>query len=49
MVAKAREDFPEPDSHVITVRVFLGIFTFIFFKLCVLAPRTSRNFDIKKA
>jgi hypothetical protein len=48
MVEKARDDFPDPESQVITVRVFFGIFTSIFFRLWVLAPRTSKNSDMKK-
>ena len=40
MVSKASDDFPEPDSPVITVRLSLGISTSIFLRLCTLAPHT---------
>ena len=33
-------DFPEPDNPVITVKLFLGISTLIFLRLCSLAPVT---------
>src|SRR4029077_7163755 len=41
MVSKAREDFPDPDSPVITVRVLRGISMLMFFRLCWRAPRTT--------
>src|SRR5882757_3071909 len=41
MVSKASEDFPEPLSPVITVSVFRGISTLMFFRLCWRAPRTE--------
>src|SRR5438105_3795362 len=40
MVSKASEDFPDPLRPVITVSVFLGISTLMFFRLCWRAPRT---------
>src|SRR5258708_16279441 len=40
MVSKASEDFPDPLSPVITVRVLRGISTSMFFRLCWRAPRT---------
>src|SRR5882762_385067 len=40
MVSKASEDFPEPLSPVMTVKLFRGISTEMFFKLCWRAPRT---------
>jgi len=40
-VSNASEDFPDPLSPVITVRVLRGISTFIFLRLCCLAPRTE--------
>ena len=40
-MSKASEDFPDPLSPVITVRVLRGISTFIFLRLCCLAPRTE--------
>ncbi len=42
MVSKASDDFPEPESPVITVRVPRGISTSIFLRLCTLAPITLR-------
>ena len=39
-VSNARDDFPEPDKPVMTVRLSLGISTSMFFKLWVLAPFT---------
>src|ERR1700752_1094565 len=41
MVSKASEDLPDPLRPVITVRVFLGISTSIFLRLCWRAPRTE--------
>ena len=41
MVSKASEDFPDPDTPVITVSWFLGMSTSMFFKLCSRAPRTD--------
>ena len=40
IVSKAREDFPEPESPVITTNASLGKSTSMFFKLLALAPRT---------
>ena len=40
MVSKASDDFPEPESPVITVSEFLGMVTSMFFRLCTLAPIT---------
>src|SRR3954469_332561 len=40
MVSNASDDFPEPLSPVITVSVFRGISTLMFFRLCWRAPRT---------
>src|SRR5215813_13028408 len=40
MVSKAREDFPEPDSPVTTVRVLRGMVTETLRRLCWRAPRT---------
>ena len=37
-VSKAKLDFPDPESPVITTSLSLGISKFIFFKLCSLAP-----------
>lgn len=39
-MSKAKLDLPDPESPVITVIFSLGIVTFIFFKLCSLAPNT---------
>src|SRR5882762_3260043 len=41
MVSKAREDLPEPESPVMTVREFRGISTLIFLRLCWRAPRIT--------
>src|SRR4030095_1294496 len=38
MVSKAREDFPEPESPVITTNLFRGIWTSMFLRLCCRAP-----------
>ena len=40
MVSKASEDLPDPDSPVMTVRLFLGISTSTLRRLCSRAPRT---------
>src|SRR5918994_801668 len=40
MVSKAREDLPEPDSPVITVKRSRGISTLMFLRLSWRAPRT---------
>src|SRR5581483_9011725 len=40
MVSKANEDFPDPLRPVITVRLFRGISTSMFFRLCWRAPCT---------
>src|SRR3954470_9915663 len=40
MVSNDSDDFPEPLNPVITVRVFRGISTLMFFRLCCRAPRT---------
>jgi len=40
-VSKAKEDFPDPDTPVITVNLFLGMDTLMFFKLWTLAPLIS--------
>src|SRR5580700_9763207 len=40
MVSKASEDFPDPLSPVITVKVLRGISTSMFFRLCCRAPCT---------
>ena len=37
-MSNANDDFPEPDSPVITTNLSLGISRFIFFKLCSFAP-----------
>src|SRR5712691_7484417 len=42
MVSKASEDLPDPESPVKTVRVFRGISTVMFLRLCSRAPRTMR-------
>src|SRR5713101_9035120 len=41
MVSKAREDLPEPESPVMTVRELRGISTLMFLRLCWRAPRTT--------
>src|SRR5260370_36442404 len=41
MVSKAREDLPDPERPVMTVRVLRGISTLIFLRLCWRAPRTT--------
>jgi hypothetical protein len=40
-VSKASEDFPEPETPVITTSLSLGIFRLAFFRLCTLAPLIS--------
>src|SRR5579863_7976675 len=45
MVSKASEDLPEPLNPVITVKVFRGISTSIFFRLCCRAPCTVMRFS----
>src|SRR6266436_6875132 len=41
MVSKAREDLPDPERPVITVRELRGISTLMFLRLCWRAPRTT--------
>src|SRR5260221_14101136 len=41
MVSKASEDFPEPDSPVITTSLSRGRSTSIFLRLWTRAPRTA--------
>src|SRR5579859_135614 len=41
MVSKAREDLPDPERPVMTVRELRGISTLIFLRLCWRAPRTT--------
>ena len=38
IVSNAKLDLPEPDSPVITINCFFGIFKLIFFRLCISAP-----------
>ena len=38
ITSNAKLDFPEPDSPVITINLFLGISKSMFFRLCILAP-----------
>ena len=38
-VSKASDDFPEPETPVITVNLFRGIVMLMFFRLLTLAPR----------
>ena len=45
IVSYANVDFPDPDTPVITVNLFLGIFTSIFFKLFNLAPNNYIIFN----
>src|SRR3972149_9768528 len=47
MVSKASDDFPDPESPVITTNLSRGISTLIFFKLCTLAPLTIILLGIK--
>ena len=37
-VSKAKEDFPEPETPVMTMSFLLGMDTSIFLRLCILAP-----------
>jgi hypothetical protein len=46
MVSNASELFPDPLKPVITVNVFLGISTLIFFRLCWRAPCTEIRSNI---
>src|SRR5947208_6776250 len=39
MTSNAKLDFPEPESPVTTARVWRGISTLMFFRLCCRAPR----------
>src|SRR5690348_8134444 len=49
MVSKAKDDFPEPETPVTTVRVLWGISKSTFFRLWTRAPRTTMlSFDIRK-
>src|SRR5215213_2861903 len=49
MVSKAREDLPEPESPVITVKRSRGMSTLMFFRLCWRAPLTlMRSMAIAK-
>jgi len=41
-ISYIKVDFPEPETPVIQVKVFRGIFTSIFFKLCSSAPIISK-------
>src|SRR5207248_11666769 len=41
MVSKARLDFPEPDSPVMTTRLSRGISSEMFLRLCTRAPCTA--------
>ena len=38
--SNAKEDFPDPESPVITVNELRGITTSTFFRLCTRAPHT---------
>lgn len=47
-MSNARVLLPDPETPVITTRLFLGIVTSMFFRLCSLAPLTtilSSGFD----
>ena len=46
IVSKARDDFPDPDSPVITTNLSFGISKEIFFKLCSFAPLITIFFCI---
>src|SRR5947199_9796041 len=47
MVSNASDDLPEPDSPVMTVRLWRGISTLMFLRLCSRAPRTiNASLDI---
>src|SRR6266545_6287153 len=49
MVSNAREDFPEPDSPVMTTSWSRGISTSMFLRLCSRAPRTRiRSLAIRR-
>src|SRR5829696_8069577 len=49
MVSKAREDLPEPERPVITVKRSRGMSTLMFFRLCWRAPLTlMRSMAIAK-
>src|SRR6185503_18182216 len=49
MVSKARDDLPEPDRPVITVKRSRGMSTLMFFRLCWRAPLTlMRSMAIAK-
>src|SRR6185369_15094724 len=49
MVSKAREDLPEPDRPVITVKRSRGMSTLMFLRLCWRAPLTlMRSMAIAK-
>src|SRR6476620_8287159 len=41
MVSKARDDLPDPDRPVMTVRLSRAMSTFTALRLCSLAPRTE--------
>src|SRR5437660_1419220 len=43
MVSKARDDLPEPDTPVTTVRALCGISKSMFLRLWTRAPRTVMN------
>src|SRR5579859_2495919 len=54
MVSKAREDLPDPDTPVTTVRVLCGTSKSIFLRLWTRAPRTTMlsvcvELDIERA
>src|SRR5574344_870 len=40
MVSKASDDLPDPDRPVMTVRLWRGMVTSTFFRLCTRAPNT---------
>src|SRR5215213_1695011 len=49
MVSKAREDLPDPERPVITVKRSRGMSTLMFFRLCWRAPLTlMRSMAIAK-
>src|SRR5580700_4398432 len=49
MVSNAREDLPEPETPVTTVRVLWGMEKSMFFRLWTRAPRTTMlSVDIRK-
>ncbi len=41
IVSKASDDFPEPETPVITTNLFRGTTTSIFLRLCSRAPRMT--------